>query len=186
MKYCYLRVSTIEQNLDRQYEAMKKYDIPEENYYVEKYTGRTIDREQLQKLLSVLKEGDILHIHDFSRLSRSTGDLLRIVNVLNERGVTLISNKENLDTSTPTGKLMLTMIGAINEFEVNNNRERALEGIVVAKAAGKYKKKDIDTKLFNKLKKDVDSGYLSVKTAAEELGVSRVTWYKLIKESQGE
>lgn len=186
MKYCYLRVSTIEQNLDRQYEAMKRFDIPEDNYYVEKISGKNTDRPELQKLLSVLQEGDVIHVHDFSRLSRSTSDLLKIVEDLNNRGVTLISNKENLDTSTPTGKLMLTMIGAINEFERTNMLERQAEGVRLSKAAGKYKKKDIDTKLFKKLKKDVDSGYLSAKTAAEELGISRVTWYKLIKESQGE
>ena len=184
MKYCYLRVSTIEQNLDRQYEAMKKFDIPEDNYYVEKISGKNTDRPELQKLLSILQEGDVIHVHDFSRLSRSTSDLLRIVEDLNSRGVTLISNKENLDTSTPTGKLMLTMIGAINEFERTNMLERQAEGVKIAKASGKYKKKDIDPELFAKLKKDVDSGYLTVKTACEELGISRVSWYKRVNASE--
>ena len=135
-KYCYLRVSTIEQNLDRQYEAMKKYEIPEENYFVEKCSGKNADRAELQKLLSLVEEGDTIHIHDFSRLSRSTSDLLKIVEELNNRGVILISNKENLDTSTPTGKLMLTMIGAINEFERQNLLERQAEGIAIAKEKG--------------------------------------------------
>jgi DNA invertase Pin-like site-specific DNA recombinase len=180
MKYAYIRVSTIEQNEARQLEAMKKYDIPAENYYIEKISGKNIDRPKLQELLSLVKNGDTIHIHDFSRLSRSTADLLRIVDDLNNRGVCLVSNKENLDTSTPTGKLMLTMIGAINEFERTNLLERQAEGVAIAKEKGVYKKKDIDMDLLASLKADVDKGLLTVKTAAAELGISRQTWYKLV------
>lgn len=182
MKYAYIRVSTQQQNLSRQLEAMKKYDIPAENYYIEKISGKNTNRPELQKLLKTLDEGDTLYIHDFSRLSRSTADLLTIVEDLNRRGVHLVSNKENLDTSTPTGKLMLTMIGAINSFERECLLERSAEGIAIAKAEGKYKKKDLDQELFLKLKKDVDSGYLTVVTAAEELGITRKTWYRKVKE----
>lgn len=180
MKYAYIRVSTIEQNEARQLEAMKKYDIPAENYYIEKISGKNTDRPKLQELLSLVKNGDTIHIHDFSRLSRSTADLLRIVDDLNNRGVCLVSNKENLDTSTPTGKLMLTMIGAINEFERTNLLERQAEGVAIAKEKGVYKKKDIDMDLLASLKADVDKGLLTVKTAAAELGISRQTWYKLV------
>ena len=66
MKYCYCRVSTVEQNLDRQLEAMKKYDIPQENYFVEKVSAKDTNRPELQKLLAIVKEGDTIHIHDFS------------------------------------------------------------------------------------------------------------------------
>lgn len=180
MNYAYIRVSTIEQNEARQLEAMKKYDIPAENYYIEKISGKNIDRPKLQELLSLVKDGDTIHIHDFSRLSRSTADLLRIVDDLNNRGVCLVSNKENLDTSTPTGKLMLTMIGAINEFERTNLLERQAEGVAIAKEKGVYKKKDIDMDLLASLKADVDKGLLTVKTAAAKLGISRQTWYKLV------
>lgn len=179
MKYAYIRVSTQQQNEARQLEAMKRYEIPEENYFVEKISGKNTERPELQRLLTILQEGDTLHVHDFSRLSRSTADLLKIVEELNMRGIHLVSNKENLDTSTPTGKLMLTMIGAINEFERECMLERQLEGIQIAKSNGKYKKKDIDPDLFKKLAKDVDSGYLTVVTACEELGITRRTWYKM-------
>lgn len=179
MKYAYIRVSTIEQNEARQLEAMKKYDIPSENYFIEKASGKNTDRPKLQELFSIIKEGDTIHIHDFSRLSRSTSDLLQIVDSLTKKGVHLISNKENLDTSTPTGKLMLTMIGAINEFERVNLLERQKEGIICAKERGAFKKKDIDMNLFHELKADVDKGLLTVKTAASDLGISRQTWYKL-------
>lgn len=175
--YCYLRVSTLEQNLDRQYEAMKRYDIPEENYYIEKISGKNTDRPELQKLLSIVQEGDTIHIHDFSRLSRSTSDLLKIVETLTQKGVTLISNKENFDTSTPTGKLMLTMIGAINEFERTNMLERQREGIQVGKEKGVYKKKAVDMDKLRKLKNQVDKGLITVTKASKELGITRKTWY---------
>ena len=181
MKYCYCRVSTVEQNLDRQLEAMKKYDIPKENYFVEKVSAKDTNRPELQKLLAIVKEGDTIHIHDFSRLSRSTSDLLKIVERLTEQGVHLVSNKENLDTSTPTGKLMLTMIGAVYEFERASTLERAKEGIMIAKQHGAFNKKDIDRDLAIKLKADVEKGLISVKDAANQLGFSRQYWYRYVK-----
>ena len=180
MKYAYCRVSTIEQNLDRQLEAMKKYNIPEENYFTEKISGKNTDRPELQRLLSIVQEGDVVHIHDFSRLSRSTSDLLRIVETLQAKGVHLISNKENLDTSTPTGKLMLTMIGAINEFERVNLLERQKEGIIEAKKRNAFGKKDIDRNLLAELKEKVANNLISVKDAAAQLGISRQYWYRLV------
>lgn len=177
MKYAYIRVSTVEQNEARQVAAMQQYDIPEENYFIEKVSGKNTDRPELQRLLSIIQEGDTIHIHDFSRLSRSTADLLNIVTELNNKGVHLVSNKENLDTSTPTGKLLLTMIGAINEFERTNMLERQLEGIKIAKDNGKYKKKEIDKDLYEQLKKDVDKGLLTVTSACKELDITRRTWY---------
>lgn len=125
MKVCYIRVSSIDQNEARQVEAMKDKGI--EKYYIEKISGKDTNRPKLQEMLEYVREGDQVYIHDFSRLARSTKDLLEIVETLNKKGVILKSNKENLDTSTPTGKLMLTMIGAINEFERQNLLERQKE-----------------------------------------------------------
>lgn len=182
-KYCYLRVSTIEQNLDRQYEAMKHYDIPAENYFVEKCSGKNTDRPELQKLMTVLEKGDTLYIHDFSRLSRSTSDLLKMTEYFEKNGINLISNKENLDTSTPTGKLMLTMIAAINEFERTNMLSRQLEGIALCKARNGYRKKEIDFELFKELDKEIKDGKISVSTACARMNIkSRKTWYNLRKE----
>lgn len=183
MKYAYIRVSTVEQNEDRQLEAMKKYDIPQENYFVEKVSGKDTNRPELQKLLAIVKDGDTIHIHDFSRLSRSTSDLLKIVEEIKRKGVHLISNKENLDTSTPTGKLMLTMIGAINEFERTNMLERQLEGIKIAKKKGNYRKLDIDFDMFAELDQQARAGKISIAAACEKLGIkSRKTWYNLRQE----
>lgn len=180
MKYAYIRVSTVEQNEGRQIEAMKKYDIPKENYYTEKISGKNTNRPELQKLLATVKEGDTIHIHDFSRLSRSTSDLLKIVEELNTKGVSLISNKENLDTSTPTGKLMLTMIGAINEFERTNMLERQAEGVKLAKERDGFRKKDIDFDLFKKLKEKVEAGSMTITDACKELNITRHTWYNRV------
>lgn len=183
MKYAYIRVSTVEQNEARQLEAMKKYDIPADNYFIEKISGKNTNRPELQRLLETVKEGDTIHVHDFSRLSRSVADLLKLVEDLTAKGVHLISNKENLDTSTPTGKLMLTMIGAINEFERTNTLERQREGIAIAVKEGKFRKKPIDFKLFEKLDKKVAAGEMTVGEACEKLGVkSRKTWYNLRQE----
>lgn len=183
MKYAYIRVSSVDQNQSRQIEAMKKYDIPEENYYTEKISGKNVNRPKLQELLAKVQAGDVIHIHDFSRLSRSVADLLKLVEELQAKGVHLISNKENLDTSTPTGKLMLTMIGAINEFERANLLERQKEGIAIAVKNGRFRKRDIDFDKFEMLDDKVRRKEMTVLEACKELGVtSNKTWYNLRKE----
>ena len=181
MKIAYIRVSTIEQNEQRQIEAMQKYNI--EKWFTEKVSAKDTNRPKLQELLEFAREGDIIHIHDFSRLARSTRDLLDIVEQLNTKGVHLISNKENIDTSTPTGKLMLTMIGAINEFERVNLLERQREGIAIAKRSGKYKggkRKTIDN--FAEYYGRYISRKITKSALAHELSISRPTLDKLIKE----
>lgn len=183
MKFAYVRTSTIEQNEARQIEAMRRYDIPEENYFIEKVSAKDMNRPKLQELLAKVQAGDVIHIHDFSRLSRSVADLLKLVEELQAKGVHLISNKENLDTSTPTGKLMLTMIGAINEFERANLLERQKEGIAIAVKNGRFRKRDIDFDKFEMLDEKVRRKEMTVLEACKELGVtSNKTWYNLRKE----
>lgn len=183
MRLAYIRVSTIDQNEQRQVEAMQKYDI--EKWFIEKVSAKDTNRPKLQELLDFAREGDSIHIHDFSRLARSTKDLLDIVELLNSKGVILVSNKENIDTGTPTGKLMLTMIGAINEFERTNLLERQREGIAIAKREKKYKGRKAVTILnFEEnykryLKREINKSEL-----AKELGISRPTLDKLINEYQ--
>ena len=104
MRIAYIRVSSLDQNERRQIEAMERYNI--EKWFIEKISAKDTNRPKLQELLEFVREGDIVHIHDFSRLARSTKDLLDIVELLHKKGVALVSNKENIDTSTPTGKLM--------------------------------------------------------------------------------
>lgn len=181
MKIAYIRVSTVEQNEQRQIEAMQKYGI--EKWFTEKVSAKDTNRPKLQELLEFAREGDTIHIHDFSRLARSTRDLLDIVEQLNTKGVHLISNKENIDTSTPTGKLMLTMIGAINEFERVNLLERQREGIAIAKREGKYKggkRKTVNN--FAEYYSRYMSRKITKSALACELGISRPTLNKLIIE----
>ncbi len=181
MQIAYIRVSTIEQNEQRQIEAMEKYKI--EKWFIEKVSAKDTNRPKLQEMLDFAREGDTIHIHDFSRLARSTKDLLDIVEKLNQKGITLISNKENIDTSTPTGKLMLTMIGAINEFERTNLLERQREGIAIAKRNGKYKgRKPVSIPDFEKHYQRYMKREISKSQLAKELNISRPTLDKLIKE----
>ncbi len=133
----YIRVSAIDQNQARQLEALKQYKI--DKFFMEKKSGKNTDRPEFKKMMEYLREGDTLYIMDFSRISRSVSDLLKIVEELEKREIKLISLKEQLDTGTPAGRLMLTMIGAINEFERLNLLERQREGIEIAKRNKKYK-----------------------------------------------
>ncbi len=183
MRIAYVRVSTVEQNEQRQIEAMEKYNI--EKWFMEKVSAKDTNRPKLQELLEFAREGDTVHIHDFSRLARSTKDLLDIVDALNQKGVNLVSNKENIDTSTPTGKLMLTMIGAINEFERANLLERQREGIAIAKREGKYsgrKRKSVQD--FDKYYDQFMKREINKSQFAKLIGVSRPTLDKLLKENE--
>ena len=179
----YVRVSTVEQHEDRQCEGLKKYSI--DKWFIEKVSGKNTDRPQLKAMLDYIREGDTLYVHDFSRLARSTKDLLDLVETLNSKGVALVSNKENLDSRTPTGKLMLTMIGAINEFERTNLLERQREGIAIAKEKGVYKgrkpvsvsKETFEEQYARYQKREINKGEL-----AKILNVSRPTLDKLIVE----
>ena len=151
MKIAYVRVSTVEQNEQRQVVALEKHEI--EKWYIEKVSGKDTNRPKLKEMLDFAREGDTIYIHDFSRLARSTKDLLDIVEQLNNKGIHLVSNKENIDSSTPTGKL-------------------------IAKEQGKFKGgqvKKIDDTLFNSLLEQYNTRAINKKEFAEKLNVSRPT-----------
>lgn len=177
----YIRVSTVDQNDDRQLVTMEKYNV--EKIFREKVSAKDTNRPELQSMLDFAREGDTIVVHDFSRLARSTKDLLGIVEDLEDRGVTLISAKENIDSSSATGKLMLTMIGAINEFERANLLERQREGIQIAKEKGKYKgRKEIKIDNFEEYYNRYLNREFTKSSLAKELNISRVTLDKLIRE----
>ena len=137
MNVAYIRVSTIEQNTTRQYEDLKKFKI--DKFFEEKASGKSTNRPILKEMLQFVRDGDTLYIESFSRLARNTKDLLDIIEQLKKKNVKIISEKEKLDSDTPAGKMMITMIGAIATFESELILERQREGIALAKAAGKYK-----------------------------------------------
>ena len=183
MKVAYVRVSSLDQNEIRQTEALGKYGI--ERWYIEKVSGKDTNRPKLKEMLDFIREGDVVYIHDFSRLARSTKDLLFLVESFDAKSVRLVSNKENLDTSTPTGRLMLTVIAAINEFERANLLERQREGIEIAKMAGKYKGgqvKRIDDEVFRKAYEKYRHREMNKTELAAFLKISRPTLNKLLKD----
>lgn len=182
MKVGYVRVSTVEQNPARQDELMKSFGV--DKVYSEKLSGKDTKRPQFQEMIDFLREGDTLYVESFSRLSRSTRDLLDTVNTLNEKGVSLVSDKEKIDTTTPQGRLVMTVFAAIYQFERENTLERQREGIAIAKRQGKYKgRKPIEvTDAFLKIARNWEKGELALKDAVELSGVSQSTFFRKCKE----
>lgn len=181
-KVAYIRVSTVEQNETRQVNAMKAYEI--DKTFIEKVSGKNTNRPQLKALMEYVREGDTVFIESFSRLARDTRDLLNIIEQLNKANVTVKSLKENMDTSTPTGKLMVTMMGAIATFERELILERQREGIAIAKEEGKYKgrqKKEAPTD-FAELYKLYMNREVTVTEIAKRCEVSRPVAYRMINE----
>ena len=177
----YVRVSTTDQNEARQNEALYKYNI--DKWYIEKITGKDTNRPKLIEMLDFIREDDTVYVEEFSRLGRSTQDLLDIVQHIENKGAKFISIKENFDTKTPAGRLQMTMMAAIAEFERSMILERQREGIAIAKKEGKYKGR-------KKIKRtDIDihyDRYMSRKASktqiANELGISRNTLTRLFNE----
>lgn len=160
---------------------MKEYNV--EKVFAEKISGKDTNRPKLQELLEFVREGDTVVVHDFSRLARSTIDLLSIVELLKSKGVTLISSKENFDTSTSSGMLMISLIGCINSFQRACILENQREGIAIAKAEGKYKgRKPIEVEDFDIYYDEYMSRKISKGKLAKKLGVSRPTLNKLFAE----
>lgn len=185
MNYAYVRVSTKEQSEARQIECLKKYDI--DKWYSEKISGATMDRPKLQEMLRELKSGDTVYITDFSRLARNTYDLLMMIDNFEHYGINLVSDKEKLDMSTASGKLLVTVIAAVNEFERDMMLERQAEGIEMAKSRGSYKncgrkKTEIDEEEFSKDLKLLQTGEITKVELAKKINVSRPTLDKMIKE----
>lgn len=182
-EYCIcVRVSTVDQHLERQVKALEVYKI--DKWFSEKVSGKNTDRPKLKEMLEFVREGDTVYVMDWSRLSRSTVDLLRIIEGLARKKVKLVSIKENFDTSTPTGRLMLNLIAAINEFERQNLLERQREGIEIAKNQGKYKGRQPNKYNEEQLRAvitGIANKTITVTEASRRLGVTRATVYNILK-----
>lgn len=182
----YVRVSSVDQNEQRQLDALEKYDIDE--WFIEKASAKDTNRAKLNEMLKYARKGDTIHIHSFDRFARSTKNLLDLVEQLQVKGVELVSHKESIDTNTAVGKLMLTMIGAINEFERTNMLERQKEGIAIAKADGKYKgRNEIERPdNWNEIYNQWIVREITATKAMDLMGLKRNTFYKLVKEYKEE
>ena len=177
----YIRVSTVEQNESRQKETLRVYNI--DKCFIEKASGKDTNRPELQAMLDYIREDDTVYVEEFSRLGRSTADLLSIVQKIEDVGAKFISIKENFDTKTPAGKLQMTMMAAIAEFERAMILERQREGIAIAKREGKYKgRKAISVPNIGAYYDRYMSRQATKTSIAAELGISRTTLDKLFKE----
>lgn len=190
-KILYARVSTQEQNLERQLTEVEGYD----KVYVEKISGKNMNRPQLQAMLDYVREGDVVEVESYSRLARNTKDLLDIVEQLNSKGVSFKSKKEDIDTSTPQGRLMLTIFAGLAQFEREQTRQRQDEGIAIKKQhdaelkakglpAETYKGRKpiaIDEKKFKAVVKMWKSGEITARAAMEMLELKPNTFYRRVK-----
>lgn len=182
-KVGYIRVSSVDQNTDRQLEG-----VTLDKTFEDKVSGSTIKRPGLQACLDYLREGDVLHVHSIDRLARNLVDLEGIVRTLNSRGVEVRFIKENLvfngDTNNPMNKLMFQLLGAVAEFERSMIRERQKEGIAAAKAKGKHlgRTSSLSPEKVADLKLRVAKGE-SKKDLAVEFEVSRQTIFNHLKKA---
>ena len=175
----YARVSTIDQDLTVQQEALNSAGC--EKVFSEKVSGAsTIGREELQRILDYVRDGDELVITRIDRLARSVKDLQDIVGFLKEKGVSLRATEQPIDTTTAAGKCFLDMLGVFAEFETNLRKERQMEGIAKAKDRGVYKgrKPSIDVDNVRSLK---EQG-LGATAIAKELGIGRASVYRVLAE----
>lgn len=181
-KVGYIRVSSVDQNVERQLDG-----ITLDKVFTEKVSGATTDRPQLQAMLEYVREGDTIVVHSIDRLARSLADLLKLVEDLNKRGIHIRFNKEQLEFTgedNPTQHLMLSMMGAVAQFERAMIRERQKEGIAKAKQKGVYKgrtKTVDDDAIRAAIAGDGVTKGLSFRGAAEHLGVSLSTVQRAMK-----
>lgn len=177
--YGYARVSTRSQELDRQLDILGKYDC--NKIFTEKITGTKTNRPELNKLKDSVRKGDTIIIESWSRLGRSTKDLINLMDFFSENEVKVISHKEQFDTSTAQGKLMLTVFQAFAEFERDLIVERTKEGLISARSRGRrggrprLKESKVDKAL-----RMYDAQFHSLKEIYELTGVSPSTLYRYI------
>lgn len=182
MKVGYIRVSTQEQNTVRQEVLMDALGV--EQIYIDKMSGKNSERPQLKEMMSYVRRGDTVIVESVSRFARNTRDLLELVEQLAAKGVEFVSQKESIDTATPTGKFMLTVFGAVAELEREYILQRQREGIEIAKAQGKYRgRKPISSPDFDRVAAQWQRGELTAVQAMKKLNMSKATFYRKVRYS---
>lgn len=179
----YVRVSTVDQNVERQLEQLQHCD----ELFIDKVSGKDIERPSLQEMMRHIRRGDIIEVTSIDRLARNNIDLQTLVKEINGKGVGVKFLKEGLIFNPDTednaiSKMMLTMLAAISEFERELIRERQREGIALAKAKGKYKGRlpKLSAEEVDQLKQRIESGE-SKSSVAKSLGITRMTVYAYLK-----
>jgi DNA invertase Pin-like site-specific DNA recombinase len=182
MLVSYIRISHELQDESRQVEMAKQHNA--ERLFIDKASGKNAERPNLKEMLGFVREGDIVMVESISRLARNTRDLLRIVAELNEKKVQFKSLKENIDTTTPTGRFTLTIFGALAELERENINNNQKEGIAIAKRLGKYKGRPpmmIDTDKFKNRCNQWLANERSAENIIDEFGITATTFFRWLK-----
>ena len=180
----YARVSTDEQNEARQLKSFADYSEKITKIFTDKMSGKDTNRPQLKAMLDYVREGDVVVVSDFSRLARSTTDMLQIVKELTDKGVALISIKEKVDTDTPQGRFMLTIFAALAELERETILQRQREGISIAKTQGKYKGRkplSFNEEQFRAECQKWRNGEQTATDTMKKLDIKRNRFYVLVK-----
>ena len=184
MRVGYVRCSTAEQNEARQMKMMEDQKV--EKVFVDKASGKNIDRKDFKSMMAFVREGDTVIVESISRIARNTRDLLSIISELTEKGVEFISLKESIDTTTPHGRFMLTVFGALAELERESILERQREGIEIAKTEGKYKGRKpvpVDEAKFRAVCARWRAGEITATAAMKEVGLKPNTFYRRVTKS---
>lgn len=179
MRIGYVRVSTEQQHTERQQVLLKGVN----KLFIDRCSGKNTDRPELKKMLSFVRSGDVVIVESISRFARSTRDLLQLIDVLTKKDVEFISKKESLDTSTPSGKFMLTVFGALAELEREQILQRQKEGIAIAKEKGLYKgRPKMVNSDFDRIYAQWIEGKITATQAMKNLGWSKATFYRRVNE----
>ena len=183
MKIGYVRVSSHGQNTERQEIIMRNLGV--QKVYIDIMSGKNTSRPELQKMLTEIQSGDTLIVESISRFARNTKDLLILVEKLDDKGIKFISQKENIDTATSTGKFMMTVFAAVAQLERDHLLQRQKEGIAIAKGKGKYKGRkplEIDERKLQRLYKEWKGDRLSTKHFMLDMNLKPNTFYRRIKD----
>jgi len=182
--YGYVRVSAQDQHEDRQMIAMDALGIPRQNIFLDKQSGKNMARPGLQKLLASVEQGDTIIVESVSRFARNTRDLLELVEKLTARGVDFVSQKEHIDTTTPTGKFMLTVFAAVAELERGYILQRQREGIRAAQAKGvQFGRPILEAPAdFAALVRKWERKQIDLDEALRQSGLKESTFYRRLRE----
>ncbi len=180
MKIGYIRISSADQNIARQEILMENLAV--DKIFIDRMSGKNTDRPALQEMLQFVREGDTVVVESISRFARNTRDLLELVEILCKRNVAFVSQKEAIDTTTPTGKFMLTIFGAVAELEREYILQRQREGIAIAKDNGIYKgRKPIVNPDFASVIQEWRKGEITAVEAQKRLQMKPSTFYRKVK-----
>lgn len=185
MKIGYIRISSADQNTARQEVLMQELGV--ELIFIDRMSGKTRNRPELNRMLEFMREGDTVIVESISRFARNTRDLLELMEQLQRKNVELVSKKEAIDTTTPTGRFMLTVFGAVAELEREYILQRQQEGIAIAKRNGIYKgRRPIERPEFDEVVSRWRRKELTATEAMKRLNMTKSTFYRRVQSREEE